>query len=159
MRRVPAFQPLPPVSAMNMTPLIDVLLVLLVMFIITIPVEKHMVRLDLSAAMPPSFPVERDANLVTIAADGTASWNGAKVSAGLRRELMQATSWTRVPSFTCVRIKLRAMGALISFSRRSSATGSPASDSSATNATNAFSERMPIGKFLAALGTWVSCGG
>lgn len=88
MRRVPAFQPLPPVSEMNMTPLIDVLLVLLVMFIITIPVETHMVRLDLGATRPASFPVERDANLVTIAADGTASWNGAKISdAGLRREL------------------------------------------------------------------------
>ena len=36
-----------PMIEMNMTPLIDVLLVLLIMFIITIPVQTHAVKLDL----------------------------------------------------------------------------------------------------------------
>ena len=38
-----------PMMEMNMTPLIDVLLVLLIMFIITIPIQTHAVKIDLPA--------------------------------------------------------------------------------------------------------------
>jgi len=60
----------------NTTPLIDVMLVLLVMLIITVPVQTHSVRLDLPhGAPPPPAP----AIALDIAADGSLSWNGAPV--------------------------------------------------------------------------------
>ncbi|HMM15065.1 MAG TPA: biopolymer transporter ExbD [Parvibaculum sp.] len=63
----------------NTTPLIDVMLVLLIMLIITIPVQTHAVRLDLpepQAAASPERPKVVD---LVIAADGAVSWNGAAV--------------------------------------------------------------------------------
>ena len=48
-----------PMVEMNTTPLIDVMLVLLIMFIITIPVQTHAVKLDLpqdTGAPPPPVP-------------------------------------------------------------------------------------------------------
>ena len=71
-----------PMMEMNMTPLIDVLLVLLIMFIITIPVQSHAVKLDLPVNQanntpPPVDPVK---NLLVITQAGTVTWNGAPVS-------------------------------------------------------------------------------
>jgi biopolymer transport protein ExbD len=60
---------------MNMTPLIDVMLVLLIMLIITIPIQNHMVNLNMPiSAPPPSAPP----TVVTIDvdSDGTVLWNG-----------------------------------------------------------------------------------
>jgi biopolymer transport protein ExbD len=67
-----------PLSDMNIVPLIDVLLVLLVMFIITIPVQSHAVKLDLpvndpSQVNPPIDPVK---NKIVITKDDTILWNG-----------------------------------------------------------------------------------
>jgi biopolymer transport protein ExbD len=64
---------------MNTTPLIDVMLVLLVMLIITIPVQTHAVKLDMpraDAAPPTSTPVVVD---LEIDFDGTPLWNGRAV--------------------------------------------------------------------------------
>jgi biopolymer transport protein ExbD len=71
-----------PMLEMNMTPLIDVLLVLIIMFIITIPVQSHAVKLDLpvnqpNQAPPPVDPVK---NRLVVTASGQALWNGAPVS-------------------------------------------------------------------------------
>ena len=44
-----------PMIEMNTTPLIDVMLVLLIMFIITIPIQSHAVKLDLPS-LPPTCP-------------------------------------------------------------------------------------------------------
>ena len=44
---------LEPLGEINTTPLIDVMLVLLVMFIITIPLQSHAVKLDLPGPIPP----------------------------------------------------------------------------------------------------------
>jgi biopolymer transport protein ExbD len=69
-----------PMSDMNTTPLIDVMLVLLIMFIITIPIQTHALRIDLPQtpdAPPP--PVDLTKNKVTIDAAGTISWNGAPI--------------------------------------------------------------------------------
>jgi biopolymer transport protein ExbD len=60
----------------NTTPLIDVMLVLLIMLIITIPIQTHAVKLNMpvSATTPPPQPptIVR----IDVAADGAVSWNG-----------------------------------------------------------------------------------
>jgi biopolymer transport protein ExbD len=69
-----------PMMEMNMTPLIDVLLVLLVMFIITIPVMTHAVKLDMprpSNAPQTVLPVVIN---LEIDFDGTILWNGSPVA-------------------------------------------------------------------------------
>ena len=70
-----------PMMEMNTTPLIDVMLVLLIMFIITIPVATHAVNIDLPTPSPnpPSNPVKPDKNSVTITADDQIQWNGSTV--------------------------------------------------------------------------------
>ncbi len=62
---------------MNTTPLIDVMLVLLVMLIITIPIQRHAVKLDMPRPnannKPPAAPVVID---LVVDFDGTILWNG-----------------------------------------------------------------------------------
>ena len=63
-------------NEMNATPLIDVMLVLLIMLIITIPIQNHSVNLNLPiGAAPPAAPPGVLNNDVDI--DGTHHWNGA----------------------------------------------------------------------------------
>jgi biopolymer transport protein ExbD len=60
----------------NTTPLIDVMLVLLIMLIITIPIQTHAVQLDMpvtNSPPPPTLPVVVN---LDIDFDGTISWNG-----------------------------------------------------------------------------------
>ena len=59
----------------NTTPLIDVMLVLIIMLIITIPVQLHAVNLDLPAATTPP-PREPTVVTIDIDIDGTIRWNG-----------------------------------------------------------------------------------
>ena len=68
-----------PMLEMNMTPLIDVLLVLIIMFIITIPIQSDAVKIDLPGTVG---PLARDPvrNLLTIGSDGVARWNGVAAS-------------------------------------------------------------------------------
>jgi biopolymer transport protein ExbD len=68
-----------PMMDINMTPLIDVMLVLLIMFIITIPVMTHAVKLDMPRATnAPSNVLPIVINL-EIDFDGTVLWNGTPV--------------------------------------------------------------------------------
>jgi biopolymer transport protein ExbD len=68
-----------PMMDINMTPLIDVMLVLLIMFIITIPVMTHAVKLDMPrASNAPSTVVPVVINL-EIDFDGTVLWNSTPV--------------------------------------------------------------------------------
>jgi biopolymer transport protein ExbD len=69
-----------PMMEMNMTPLIDVLLVLLVMFIITIPVMTHAVKLDMPR--PTNAPKLSEPIVINLEIDfdGTVLWNGSPVT-------------------------------------------------------------------------------
>jgi len=81
-----------PMMDINMTPLIDVMLVLLIMFIITIPIQTHAVKLDLpqdSQAPPP--PVEPTKNKVVITAGGQVLWNGAAVNMQQLRQYLEVS--------------------------------------------------------------------
>lgn len=70
-----------PMMDINMTPLIDVLLVLLVMFIITIPVMTHAVKLDMPRAQnTPQQNVQPVVINIEIDFDGTVLWNGTAVT-------------------------------------------------------------------------------
>jgi biopolymer transport protein ExbD len=73
------------ISEINTTPLIDVMLVLLIMFIITIPMATHKVPLELPGAPPRLPPPERPFHQLEIAANGSLLWNGQSVSADLLR--------------------------------------------------------------------------
>lgn len=68
-----------PLVELNTTPLIDIMLVLLIMFIITIPPQSHQVAVKLPAATP-GLIVERLKNEVGLDVNGQARWNGAAVS-------------------------------------------------------------------------------
>ena len=60
----------------NTTPLIDVMLVLLVMLIITIPIQTHAVKLNMPVGNPPPPLVEPEVITVEVDFDGTILWNG-----------------------------------------------------------------------------------
>jgi biopolymer transport protein ExbD len=65
---------------MNTTPLIDVMLVMLVMLIITIPIQTHAVKLDMPPANVPPPPVPPTVINLNIDFDGTITWNGTPVN-------------------------------------------------------------------------------
>ncbi len=71
-----------PMMEMNTTPLIDVMLVLLIMLMITIPPVTHMVDIDLPIAQPPTDAPEIDpvVNKIFIDDQGAIQWNGTAVS-------------------------------------------------------------------------------
>ena len=80
-----------PMMEMNMTPLIDVLLVLLIMFIITIPVATHSVDIDLPQPNPnpPPVTVEPDKNKLVLTQDDRMLWNGEEITEGDLVNLLQ----------------------------------------------------------------------
>ena len=82
-----------PMMEMNTTPLIDVMLVLLIMFIITIPIQTHAVKVDLPQNNGPSTPppIEPDKNRVTIGADGVIAWNGTPIDPVTLRQYLERT--------------------------------------------------------------------
>ena len=68
-------------SEINMTPLIDVMLVLLIIFIITIPSQTHAVKIDNPQnANPPPPTVQPEVINLAIDFDGTLLWNGTAVN-------------------------------------------------------------------------------
>jgi biopolymer transport protein ExbD len=81
-----------PIMDINTTPLIDVLLVLLIMFIITIPIQTHAVKLDLpqSDGSPPP-PVDPIKNKIVITAAGALLWNGAPVNTQQLRQYLEVS--------------------------------------------------------------------
>jgi len=66
-------------NEINMTPLVDVMLVLLIIFIITVPVMKHAVNIDLPRATSEPEQTKPKNILFTVAADGAYYWNDQKI--------------------------------------------------------------------------------
>jgi biopolymer transport protein ExbD len=76
-----------PMLEMNTTPLIDVMLVLIIMFIITIPIQTHAVKFDVPTCDNCPQPMSTK-NEIGITRSGAILWNGTSVGEdGLRYEL------------------------------------------------------------------------
>jgi len=67
-------------NEINMTPLVDVMLVLLIIFIITVPVMKHAVNIDLPRATSEPEQPKPENILFSVTAEGDYYWNDQKVS-------------------------------------------------------------------------------
>ncbi|MDN3647036.1 biopolymer transporter ExbD [Pontixanthobacter aestiaquae] len=90
-----------PMMDMNTTPLIDVMLVLLIMFIITIPVATHSVDIDLPVpdnSPPPPDQIDPIKNKIVLSQTGDIIWNGTVISeAELVRNLEITKGITPIP--------------------------------------------------------------
>ena len=82
-------------AEINMIPLIDVMLVLLVIFIITAPLLTHAVKLDLPKASSQPNLTKPDHIAVSIDAQGGVFWNGEQVDRKALRERLSAASAQR----------------------------------------------------------------
>ena len=73
-----------PLSEINTTPLIDVMLVLLIMLIVTLPPQRHAVKLDTPLPPPPDAPPPPpdlpDPIRIMVDFDGSILWNGVIVN-------------------------------------------------------------------------------
>jgi biopolymer transport protein ExbD len=87
----------------NTTPLIDVMLVLLVMLIITIPIQTHAVKMDMPQATPPLEDNSQPPPVVELEIDfdGTIIWNGETIGsrALLESRLRRAALEVQQPEF------------------------------------------------------------
>ncbi len=80
-RPIPAYAvPSQPIVDLNTTPLIDVMLVLLIMFIVTVPIATHKVAVDLPQGPPPKDLVEPVVHRLDMDSAGRLTWNRAPVN-------------------------------------------------------------------------------
>ncbi|MBV8260467.1 MAG: biopolymer transporter ExbD [Paraburkholderia sp.] len=85
-------------NEINMTPLVDVMLVLLIVFMVTIPAIRHAVKIDLPHASSQKEDTKPAQINVSIDADGTVLWDGTKVDgAALNRKIAAAAQTTPQP--------------------------------------------------------------
>jgi biopolymer transport protein ExbD len=82
-----------PMMDINTTPLIDVMLVLLIMFIITIPIQTHAVKLDLPQDQPNQTPPPIDPvkNKIVITPQNQVLWNGSPIDLVRLRQYLDVT--------------------------------------------------------------------
>ena len=82
-----------PMMDINTTPLIDVMLVLLIMLIVTIPPQTHAVKLDLpvNQVNQPPPPINPVKNVVSINAQDQILWNGSPINQGQLRQYLDVT--------------------------------------------------------------------
>jgi biopolymer transport protein ExbD len=87
-----------PLSEMNTTPLIDVLLVLLIVFVMSIPVATHSLDVPLPREVPPPVVPKPDPvrNKVVLTAEGEILWNDDAVSPGQLLAALRQTTRFRV---------------------------------------------------------------
>ena len=69
-----------PISALNTTPLIDVMLVLLIMFILTVPLATHAVKINLPVGTPPANADQPKVHRLAIDEAGRLFWDGAPLA-------------------------------------------------------------------------------
>jgi biopolymer transport protein ExbD len=69
-----------PIMDINTTPLIDVMLVLLVMLIITIPIQLHSVNLNMPVGTPPPSEIKPEVVKIDIDERSVVYWNGTPVA-------------------------------------------------------------------------------
>ena len=67
-------------SQINTTPLVDVMLVLLIIFLITIPIQLHSVSLNLPSGKAPPATTEPEIVRIDVDFDGTVLWNGEVIA-------------------------------------------------------------------------------
>ena len=84
-----------PMAEINMIPLIDVMLVLLVIFIITAPLLTHSVKIDLPKASSTPNLTKPDNIQLAVDAQGSVYWNGEALERAAWRERMQGASQLR----------------------------------------------------------------
>ncbi len=89
-----------PVSEINTTPLIDVMLVLLIMMIVTLPPQRHAVKLETPLPCPDCILPDHQLRPVTIsvAFDGGISWNGEPVQREELRQRLAAEARKSMPA-------------------------------------------------------------
>ncbi len=75
-----------PMVEPNVIPLVDIMLVLLIIFIITIPVMTHAVKIDLPRDNPNPPPVEPEVVRIYVEFDGSIFWNGTPVDTATFRD-------------------------------------------------------------------------
>lgn len=85
-------------SEINVTPLVDVMLVLLVIFMLTVPVLTHSVKVDLPKTQKVNTAVDPKTISVSVSGDGSVHWNGKPVDqAKLEEALSEAAAQNPQP--------------------------------------------------------------
>jgi biopolymer transport protein ExbD len=85
-------------NEINMTPLVDVMLVLLIVFMVTIPVIRHAVKIDLPHASSQKEDTKPAQVTVSIDADGNVMWDDRKITDDdLRAKIAAAAQQTPQP--------------------------------------------------------------
>jgi biopolymer transport protein ExbD len=90
MKRAVSYAEHQPIASINITPLIDVMLVLLIMLIITIPSTMHKLPIDLPTGRGTTAP-EAPPHLLDIDASGALRWDGRAIDDGELSGLLAAT--------------------------------------------------------------------
>ena len=95
----------PSLSAdINTTPLVDVMLVLLIIFIITVPVLTQSVLVQLPQASAEPVATQPDSIAISVLRDGTVQWNSEPVTAAqLRQRLTQVAAQPQQPALQLAR--------------------------------------------------------
>lgn len=78
-----------PMSEINTTPLVDVMLVLLVIFIITAPLLTHAVKIDLPQATSQPLPEKPEVISLAIDATGKTYWNDALIEQAMLKSRLE----------------------------------------------------------------------